>query len=164
MTDGVATLLPDPSIFLYLDVRKEAVPSFYKLRGHSRPFQTCCSSENDVTPGVSMDDVQEVSHYVSALNHGLTRLRGGFPLSARLFEKFTVCSLQAAAERRRRPVIQNQPELDWGDPTWQRSVHPATRARSPQTCWVLERFLHDQPERTPLLIKAALAHVQFCRY
>jgi len=30
-----------------------------------------------------MDDVQEVSSYVSALDYGLTRMEGGFPLSLR---------------------------------------------------------------------------------
>jgi len=36
--------------------------------------------ENDEAPGVPLVDVQEVSNYVAALNHGLERLRGGFPL------------------------------------------------------------------------------------
>jgi Fic family protein len=36
--------------------------------------------ENDEAPGVPLNDVQEVSNYVAALNHGLDRLRGGGPL------------------------------------------------------------------------------------
>jgi hypothetical protein len=43
--------------------------------------------ENDEVPGVPLNDVQEVSHYVAALNHGLDRLRGGFPLSLRLIRE-----------------------------------------------------------------------------
>jgi hypothetical protein len=43
--------------------------------------------ENDEVPGVPLNDVQEVSHYVAALNHGLDRLRGGFPFSLRLIRE-----------------------------------------------------------------------------
>ena len=43
--------------------------------------------ENAEIPGVPLDDVQEVSNYVAALNHGLMRLRGGFPLSLRLIRE-----------------------------------------------------------------------------
>src|SRR5258708_5505496 len=77
--DGVATLLPDPSLFLYLYVRKEAVLSS-QIEGTQSSFSDLLLFESDVVPGVPIDDVQEVSHYVSALNHGLSRLRGGFPL------------------------------------------------------------------------------------
>ena len=38
-------------------------------------------------PGVPFDDVVEVSNYVAALEHGLARLRGGFPLSSRLLRE-----------------------------------------------------------------------------
>jgi hypothetical protein len=34
--------------------------------------------EMEEAPGVPLDDVVEVSGYVSALEHGLARLRGGF--------------------------------------------------------------------------------------
>jgi Fic family protein len=84
--DGVATLLPDPSLFLYLYVRKEAVLSS-QIEGTQSSFSDLLLFESDAVPGVPIDDVQEVSRYVSALNHGLSRLRQGFPLSARLIRE-----------------------------------------------------------------------------
>lgn len=33
------------------------------------------------------DDVTEISNYVEALEHGLTRIRDGFPLSSRLIRE-----------------------------------------------------------------------------
>ena len=38
-------------------------------------------------PGVPTEDAREVSDYVAALDHGLKRLRGGFPLSLRLIRE-----------------------------------------------------------------------------
>ncbi len=43
--------------------------------------------ELEETPGVPLDDVVEVSNHVAALDHGLARLRGGFPLSNRLIRE-----------------------------------------------------------------------------
>ena len=38
-------------------------------------------------PSVPIEDVWEVSNYVSALNYGLQRIRDGFPISLRLFRE-----------------------------------------------------------------------------
>jgi Fic family protein len=43
--------------------------------------------ESEEAPGVSIEDVQEVSNYVAAMNHGLRRLHEGFPLSLRLIRE-----------------------------------------------------------------------------
>src|SRR5208283_2061617 len=43
--------------------------------------------ENSEAPGVPIQDVQDVSNYVAALNHGMRRLREGFPLSLRLIRE-----------------------------------------------------------------------------
>jgi Fic family protein len=43
--------------------------------------------ENEEAPGVPIEDVQEVSNYVAALYYGLSRLRGGFPLSLHLIRE-----------------------------------------------------------------------------
>lgn len=84
--DGVATLLPDPSLFLYLYVRKEAVLSS-QIEGTQSSFSDLLLCESQAVPGIPIPDVQEVSHYVAALNHGLARLREGFPLSLRLIRE-----------------------------------------------------------------------------
>src|SRR5262245_55927867 len=81
--DSISTLLPDPSFFLYLYVRKEAVLSS-QIEGTQSSLSDLLLYESEETPGVPLGDVQEVSRYVAALDHGLARLRGGFPLSIRL--------------------------------------------------------------------------------
>ncbi len=84
--DGIATLLPETSLFLYLYVRKEAVLSS-QIEGTQSSFSDLLLYETDEAPGVPLDDVREVSHYVAALDCGLTRLREGFPLSLRLIRE-----------------------------------------------------------------------------
>jgi hypothetical protein len=81
--DGVSTLLADKSLFIYSYVRKEAVLSS-QIEGTQSSLSDLLLFELDEAPGVPLDDVVEVSNYVAALDHGLARLRGGFPLSNRL--------------------------------------------------------------------------------
>jgi len=159
--DGVATLLPDPSLFLYLYVRKEAVLSS-QIEGTQSSFSDLLLFESDVVPGVPIDDVQEVSHYVSALNHGLSRLRGGFPLSARLFREIHGVLLAGGRGSDKTPG-EFRTSQNWigGTRPGNALYVPPPEAEVPRLVGALENFIHDQPERTPLLIKAALAHVQF---
>ena len=58
-----------------------------RSRGRSRRSRTCCSSSWTRRPACPLDDVVEVSNYVAALEHGLARLREGFPLSNRLIRE-----------------------------------------------------------------------------
>ena len=84
--DSVSVLLPDTSLFLYMYVRKEAVLSS-QIEGTQSSLSDLLLFELDRQPGVPLDDVQEVSNYVEALNHGLKRLEEGFPLSLRLLRE-----------------------------------------------------------------------------
>ena len=159
--DSVSTLLPDTSLFLYMYVRKEAVLSSM-IEGTQSSLSDLLLFELDQEPGVPLDDVREVSNYVAALSHGLKLLEEGLPLSLRLFgEVHGVLhakgrgSVHAPGEFRR---TQN----------WIGGTRPGNAAFVPppaetvmECMGKLELFLHDKPEPTPILLKAALAHVQF---
>jgi hypothetical protein len=84
--DGLASILPDPSLFIYLYVRKEAVLSS-QIEGTQSSFSDLMLFESAEAPSVPLEDVQEVSNYVAAMNHGLRRLREDFPLSLRLIRE-----------------------------------------------------------------------------
>ena len=84
--DSVSTLLPETSLFLYMYVRKEAVLSSM-IEGTQSSLSDLLLFEADQEPGVPLNDVQEVSNYVAALSHGLSRLDEGFPLSLRLIKE-----------------------------------------------------------------------------
>ncbi len=81
-----ASILPDPSLFIYLYVRKEAVLSS-QIEGTQSSFSDLMLFESAEAPSVPLEDVQEVSNYVAAMNHGLRRLREDFPLSLRLIRE-----------------------------------------------------------------------------
>jgi hypothetical protein len=84
--DSIADFLPDISLFLYMFVLKEAVLSSM-IEGTQSSLSDLLLFELDLEPGVALDDVREVSNYVAALDHGLQRLAGGFPLSLRLIRE-----------------------------------------------------------------------------
>jgi Fic family protein len=159
--DGVATLLPDPSLFLYLYVRKEAVLSS-QIEGTQSSFSDLLLYESEEAPSVPLRDVQEVSRYVAALTHGLTRLREGFPLSLRLFREIHEVLLSEGRGSQQTPgeFRRSQNWIGGSRPGNALFVPPPPEEVMPCMS-VLEKFLHDDPERTPALIKAALAHVQF---
>lgn len=159
--DGIATLLPDPSLFLYLYVRKEALLSS-QIEGTQSSFSDLLLYEIEEVPGVPLDDVQEVSSYVAALNHGLARIREGFPISLRLIKEIHEVLLRSGRGSNQTPgeFRRSQNWIGGTRPGNALFVPPPPEEVMP-CMGCLEKFLHDEPERTPVLIKAALAHVQF---
>jgi Fic family protein len=159
--DGLATLLPDPALFLYLYVRKEAVLSS-QIEGTQSSFSELLMYENAEVPGLPMNDVEEVSRYVAAMSHGLKRLRDGFPLSLRLLREIHEVLMFTGRGSEQTPgeFRRSQNWIGGSRPGNAMYVPPAHDALL-EHLGKLEMFLHDQPARTPTLIKAALAHVQF---
>ena len=159
--DGLSTLLPDRSLFLYFYVRKEAVLSS-QIEGTQSSISDLLMYESGESPHEPFDDVWEVSNYVAALNYGLERLRGGFPLSLRLIREIHGVLLAHGRGSERTPgeFRRSQNWIGGSRPGNALFVPPPADEVVP-CLGDLERFLHDEPERTPTLIKAALAHVQF---
>ncbi len=159
--DSVSTLLPDTTLFLYMYVRKEAVLSSM-IEGTQSSLSDLLLFELDQEPGVPLDDVREVSNYVAALEHGLRRLGEGFPLSLRLLKE-----IHGVLLAKGRGAAQSPGEFRRSQ-NWIGGTRPGNASFVPppaehvlECMGQLELFLHDQPEPTPALLKAALAHVQF---
>ena len=159
--DAVTTLLPDTHLFLYTYVRKEAVLSS-QIEGTQSSLSDLLLFELDELSGVPLDDVSEVSRYVAALEHGLKRIRGGFPLSNRLLKEMhgILLSKGRGAEKAPGEFRRSQNWIGGTRPGNALFVPPPPD-RVADEMGALERFLHDQPVRTSPLVKAALAHVQF---
>ncbi len=158
--DSVSTLLPDTSLFLSMYVRKEAVLSSM-IEGTQSSLSDLLLFELDQEPGVPLDDVREVSNYVAALNHGLRLLEEGLPLSLRLLREIHGVLLTKGRGSNQTPGEFRRSQ------NWIGGTRPGNAAFVPPpaeevlACMgKLELFLHDQPEPTPVLLKAALAHVQ----
>ena len=159
--DSVSTLLPDTSLFLYMYVRKEAVLSSM-IEGTQSSLSDLLLYELDQEPGVPLDDVREVSNYVAALDHGLRLMEKGLPLSLRLFREIHSVLLTKGRGSNQTPGEFRRSQ------NWIGGTRPGNAAFVPppaeevlECMSKLEFFLHDQPEPTPVLLKAALAHVRF---
>jgi Fic family protein len=159
--DSVSALLPDTHLFLYTYVRKEAVLSS-QIEGTQSSLSDLLLFEMDEMPGVPIDDVAEASSYVAALEHGLKRVRDGFPLSNRLVREIH-SRLLAAGRGSEKDAGEFRRSQNWIGGTRPGNAHfvPPPADRVAKCMGSLEKFLHDEPDRTPAIVKAALAHVQF---
>ncbi|MBC7084192.1 MAG: hypothetical protein PWR07_2283 [Bacillota bacterium] len=159
--DSIATLLPDPHLFLYGYVRREAVLSS-QIEGTQSSLSDLLLFELQEAPGVPMDDVVEVSNYVAALEHGLERLKEGFPLSNRLIREVHAKLLSRGRGSDKLPgeFRRSQNWIGGTRPGTAHFVPPPPHAVA-ECMGQLERFLHGSDTGLPVLVKAALAHVQF---
>jgi Fic family protein len=159
--DGMTSAFPDLDLFLYSYVRKEAVLSS-QIEGTQSSLSDLLLYENAELPGVPLDDVQEVSNYVAALHHGLTRLRGGFPLSLRLIREIHEVLVASGRGSHAHPGEFRKSQ------NWIGGTRPGNAAYVPpppeyvmDCLGELESFLHQDHNSIPLLIQAALVHAQF---
>ena len=139
--DGVSTLLPDKSLFLYSYVRKEAVLSS-QIEGTQSTLSDLLLFELEEAPGVPLDDVVEVSNYVAALDHGIARLREPFPsfepTHPRDPRRVAVTRTGEWQGSRRVPPVA---ELDRWQPTGYRGLRPPAARR--------RRGLHGRTRAVP---------------
>lgn len=156
--DGCTYTLPNPDLFLYMYVRKEAVLSS-QIEGTQASLDDLLEFEGEIAGKSSQDDINEVSNYVAAMNYGLERLRD-LPLSLRLIKEIHARLMAGIRGGHKNPgefrTTQN----------WIGGTMPGNAAFVPPpphevlSCLGdLEKFLHD--EMVPPLLKAGLAHAQF---
>lgn len=158
--DGMSMLLPDTSLFLYMYVRKEAVLSS-QIEGTQSSLSDLLLFENEEAPGAPLDDVAEVSSYVAAMNTGLERLKT-LPLSLRLIREVHAVLMQNARGGHKQPG-EFRTSQNWiGGTRPGNAIFVPPPVEEVMSCLDgFEKFLHDENLRFPVLIKAALAHVQF---
>lgn len=159
--DGVTGIFPATPLFLFMYVRKEALLSS-QIEGTQSSLSDLLLFENDEIPHVPLDDVAEVSNYVGAIEHGVARLRGGFPLSLRLMREMHEILLKSGRGASKQPGEFRRSQ------NWIGGTRPGNALFVPpppqeldQCLGDLERFIHFEDPAYPPLVKAALAHVQF---
>lgn len=160
--DGITLLLPDPDQFIYTYIRKEAVLSS-QIEGTQSSLSDLLLFENEAAPGVPRADTEETASYIAAMNRGIEAIATGrLPLCNRLLSEVHTLLLRTGRGRDRAPgeFRRSQNWIGGTRPTNARYVPPpwpeVARLMSD-----LEKFLHDDPEPAPILVKAALAHAQF---
>jgi Fic family protein len=159
--DGVVSVVPDPDLFVFQYVRREAVLSS-QIEGTNASLVDVLEFEAELEKAERRVDVDEILNYIEAMDYGLQRL-DSLPLSRRL-----LCEVHALLMK---DVRGGEPHKTPGEirrsQNWIGGSSPATaRFVPPPDALVgdlfadLERYLHA-PEPVPPLVKAAIAHAQF---
>jgi len=159
--DGSIQILPNPDLFVYMYIRKEAVLSS-QIEGTQSSLQDLLAAEASILPRGRPVDVAEVVNYVAAMNHGIARL-GELPVSVRLIREIHERLLRGVRGSMLTPG-ELRTSQNWIGPSGC-TLSEATFVPPPphfvaEALSQLEHFLHDQSD-LPLLVKIGLAHAQF---
>lgn len=161
LLDGVTSVLPDTQLFLYMYVRKEALLSS-QIEGTQSSLSDLLLFESDELPGLPIDDVREVSNYVAAMQHGLTRMREGMPLSLRLLREIHGILLAKGRGHSKQPgEFRHSQNWIGGTRPGNALFVPPPPDRLMECLAALETFIHADAPSIPPLLKAGLVHVQF---
>jgi Fic family protein len=160
--DAIASLLPNPDLFVAMYVRHEAVLSS-QIEGTQSTLEDVLAFEADGTRDDTPKDVAEVVNYVRAMNYGLARL-AEFPLSLRLLREIHAELMQGVRGGDRSPG-EFRTSQNWigsrGSTLSAAAFVPPPPHELMNTLGALERFLHDGRTTVPLLVRCGLAHAQF---
>ena len=159
--DGSVLTLPNPDLFVYMYVRKEAVLSS-QIEGTQSSLQDLLAAEARLFDESTPRDVDEVISYVRALNYGLARL-AELPVSVRLIRE-THAELMRGARGGTLQPGELRTSQNWIGPSGSTLANatyvPPPAPAVPEALGDLERFLH-QTDDLPAVVKIAIAHAQF---
>src|SRR5579884_3069279 len=159
--DGAVLTLPNPDLFVFMYVRKEAVLSS-QIEGTQSSLQNLLAAEARLNDPDAPDDVSEVVSYVRAMNHGLKRL-AKLPVSVRLIREIHA-ELMRGVRGGRLPPGELRTSQNWIGPAGctlaEATFVPPPPHEVPNALTDLERFLQAKDD-LPVLVKVGLAHAQF---
>jgi Fic family protein len=166
---GVATLLPNPDLFVGMYLRKEALLSS-QIEGIDSTLDEVIRFEEGDKPteGKRLHDTEEIVNYVRALNYGIKRL-AELPLSLRLIREVHVELMRGVRGDGKAPGEFRRSQ-NWIGPAGANLSNaifvPPPVPEMNQALDNLEKFLHERRERAdrahyPVIVECALIHAQF---
>lgn len=160
--DGIATVLPNPDLFITMYVKKEALLSS-QIEGTQASLEGILEYEADLIPKEDINEIKEVINYIKALNYGIERLKE-LPMSLRLIREIHGILLKGTRGSDRSPG-EFRKSQNWIAPPGVVSLNEATFIPPPPdlvigTMGELEKFFHCK-DAIPPLVKIALIHAQF---
>jgi Fic family protein len=159
--DGAVLTLPNPDLFVFMYVRKEAVLSS-QIEGTQSSLQNLLAAEAKLHDPDSPKDVAEVANYVRAMNHGLKRLPE-LPVSVRLIREIHEALMHGVRGGKLTPG-EVRTSQNWIGPAGctlaEATFVPPPPHEVPQALADLEHFLHAE-NSPPALVQVGLAHAQF---
>ena len=158
--DGITALLPDRDYFLEMFVRKDASSSS-QIEGTQASISDAIEALNIERRNNLSQDVDDILHYIDALNYGLERAKK-FPFSLRFIRELHE-KLMIGARNTHNPFPGEfrctQNWIGGTRPDNARFVPPPIHEMN-QALNDLEKFIHADDDYLPL-IKAGLLHAQF---
>lgn len=160
--DGVASVLPNPELFVAMYVRHEAVLSS-QIEGTQSTLEDVLRFEVEGSTAADRPkDVEEVVNCIAAMNHGMKRLPK-LPLSKRLLCEIHKRLLKGVRGAERQPGEFRRSQ-NWIGPQGctlaQAEFVPPPPDAMQTALDDFEKFLHNRMS-LPVLIHCALAHAQF---
>lgn len=157
--DGITQLLPDVDFFLFMYIRKDAASSS-QIEGTRATMIDAIEAESQTSEKFPKD-VDDILHYIRALNYGIKRLNT-LPVSLRLIKEI------------HKELMKDARITQFSDPgnfrisqNWIGGTKPDNAQFVPpppheinQALNDLEKFLHSKDTILPI-IKAGIIHAQF---
>jgi len=159
--DGSILTLPNPDLFVFMYVRKEAVLSS-QIEGTQSSLQDVLAAEAKILSPDQPKDVNEVVNYVDAMNYGIERLKE-LPVSVRLVREIHERLMKGVRGYHLTPgeLRKTQNWIGPGGSTIRDAVFvPPPPHEVPAKLAQLEAFIHKDTT-LPLLVKIGMVHAQF---
>lgn len=157
--DGITQLLPDLDFFLFMYLRKDAASSS-QIEGTKATMIDAIEAESKTTEKLP-EDVDDILHYIKALNYGLERLKD-FPISLRFLKEIHKELMKDARASHYSDPGNFRTTQNWIGGTAPNNAHfvPPPPEEMKDALSDLEKFLHDSDELLPI-IKAGIIHAHF---
>jgi Fic family protein len=159
--DGITKLLPDFDFFLLMYLRKDAASSS-QIEGTRATMIDAIAADAKIDAKIP-DDVNDIRHYIKALNYGIKRMKkDDFPFVLRFIRE-----LHKQLMHKARPSHFSDPGEFRKSQNWIGGTRPVNASFVPppvdemnRALTDLEKFIHTK-DLIPVVIKAGLIHAQF---
>jgi Fic family protein len=158
--DGITELLPDKNFFLFMYIRKDAASSS-RIEGTKATMIDAIEAEAKTGADLP-EDVDDILHYIDALNYGIKRLKK-FPFSLRFLKELHKELMKEARTTQPPNAGEFRRSQNWiggTRPDNARFVPPPVPEMK-EGLSDLEKFINRKNDPILPLIKAGLAHAQF---
>ena len=157
--DGITEILPDINFFLFMSMRKDAASSS-QIEGTRATIIDAIEVEAKINSNIP-EDVDDILHYIKALDYGLKRLEE-FPFCLRFLRELHKELTKGARASQFAHPGEFRNSQNWIGGTRPDNAYfvPPPVPEMHKALDDLEKFIHTNNEILPL-IKAGLAHAQF---